>query len=61
MPPYRKGVAHDKARAAFVSATAGMLHGLGLKVYAEGVQDRADIPALHDCGVDGDRACCSVA
>lgn len=48
-----QGVAHDKARAAFVSATAGMLHGLGLKVYAEGVQDRADIPALHDCGVDG--------
>lgn len=47
------GVAHDAARAAFVSGTAGMLHGLGLQVYAEGVSDPDDIPALYQCGVDG--------
>lgn len=48
-----QGVAQDSARAAFVSATVGMLHGLGLQVYAEGVVDSQDIPALHQCGVDG--------
>lgn len=48
-----KGVAQDAARLAFVSATAGMLHGLGLQVYAEGISDPQDIPALHECGVDG--------
>jgi EAL domain-containing protein (putative c-di-GMP-specific phosphodiesterase class I) len=30
-----------------------MLHGLGLQVYAEGVSDPQDIPALHQCGIDG--------
>lgn len=48
-----QGVAQDKARAAFVSGTASMLHGLGLQVYAEGVADPEDIPILHLCGVDG--------
>ncbi len=48
-----QGVAQDKARAAFVSGTASMLHGLGLQVYAEGVTDAEDIPILHLCGVDG--------
>ena len=48
-----QGVAQDAARAAFVSGTAGMLHGLGLQVYAEGVSDPHDIPALHQCGIDG--------
>lgn len=48
-----QGVSRDAARAAFVSATVAMLHGLGLQVYAEGVSDALDIPALHQCGVDG--------
>jgi len=48
-----QGVAKDLARAAFVAATASMLHGLGLQVYAEGVSDAEDIPALFNCGIDG--------
>jgi EAL domain-containing protein (putative c-di-GMP-specific phosphodiesterase class I) len=48
-----QGVAHDLARAAFVAATASMLHGLGLLVYAEGVTEVADIAALVNCGIDG--------
>lgn len=48
-----QGVAQDGARAAFVSATVGMLHGLGLLVYAEGVNESADIVALRQAGVDG--------
>ena len=48
-----QGVAEDAARVAFVQATAGMLHGLGLSVYAEGVRDPADIPVLYQAGVDG--------
>ncbi|MCH8178306.1 MAG: EAL domain-containing protein [Proteobacteria bacterium] len=48
-----QGVAHDAARAAFVSGTVNMLHGLGLQVYAEGVNESADILALRQCGVDG--------
>jgi EAL domain-containing protein (putative c-di-GMP-specific phosphodiesterase class I)/GGDEF domain-containing protein len=48
-----QGVAHDAARAAFVSGTVNMLHGLGLQVYAEGVSESADILALRQCGVDG--------
>lgn len=48
-----QGVSEDGARAAFVQATAGMLHGLGLSVYAEGVSDAADIPVLYQLGVDG--------
>jgi EAL domain-containing protein (putative c-di-GMP-specific phosphodiesterase class I)/GGDEF domain-containing protein len=48
-----QGVAQDLARAAFVAATASMLHGLGLLVYAEGVTEAEDIPALIHCGVDG--------
>ncbi|RZL03751.1 MAG: EAL domain-containing protein [Rubrivivax sp.] len=48
-----QGVSKDLARAAFVAATASMLHGLGLQVYAEGVADADDIPALIHCGIDG--------
>jgi diguanylate cyclase (GGDEF)-like protein len=48
-----QGVAQDANRAAFVAATVGMLHGLGLMVLAEGVQDPTDIPALKQAGVDG--------
>lgn len=48
-----QGVAQDAARAAFVSGTVSMLHGLGLQVYAEGVADVQDIAVLHQSGVDG--------
>lgn len=48
-----QGVAQDAARAAFVSATVNMLHGLGLQVFAEGVNESADILALRHAGVDG--------
>lgn len=48
-----QGVASDAARAAFVSGTVNMLHGLGLQVYAEGVSESADILALRQCGIDG--------
>jgi EAL domain-containing protein (putative c-di-GMP-specific phosphodiesterase class I) len=48
-----QGVAQDGARAAYVAATVGMLHGLGLQVYAEGVSESADILALRQAGVDG--------
>jgi EAL domain-containing protein (putative c-di-GMP-specific phosphodiesterase class I) len=30
-----------------------MLHGIGLKVYAEGVAETDDAAALWRCGVDG--------
>jgi len=48
-----QGVAQDASRAAFVSATVSMLHGLGLQVYAEGVSESADILALRQLGIDG--------
>lgn len=48
-----QGVAHDGPRAAFVSGTVSMLHGLGLSVYAEGVIDAADVTELRQCGIDG--------
>ena len=48
-----QAVSQDNARAAFVSGTVSMLHGLGLQVYAEGVADHADIAVLRQCGVDG--------
>lgn len=48
-----QGVANDSARAAFVSGTVNMLHGLGLQVYGEGVNESADILALRQCGIDG--------
>jgi diguanylate cyclase (GGDEF)-like protein len=48
-----QGVAQDASRAAFVSATVSMLHGLGLLVYAEGVTESADIMALRQVGIDG--------
>lgn len=48
-----QGVAQDATRAAFVSATISMLHGLGLQVYAEGVSESADILSLRQSGIDG--------
>lgn len=47
------GVADDAARAAHVRSTVAMLHGLGLRVIAEGVSEAADLPALWACGLDG--------
>ncbi len=46
-------VGSDPARATFVASTATMLHGLGIRVYAEGVADADDAQALWDCRVDG--------
>ena len=47
------GVAGNAAQAALVRGTLAAFHGLGLKVYAEGVQSSADLEALWACGVDG--------
>jgi EAL domain-containing protein (putative c-di-GMP-specific phosphodiesterase class I)/GGDEF domain-containing protein len=48
-----RGLAEDDARAQHVAGTVRMLHGLGMKVYAEGVADDTDAVALWRCGVDG--------
>ncbi|MEY2688968.1 MAG: hypothetical protein RL375_3166 [Pseudomonadota bacterium] len=48
-----KGVARDPARAALVRGMVAMLHGLGLQVIAEGVEDQDDLDALWTCGLDG--------
>jgi len=48
-----QGIAHDTARAAFVTGTVNMLRSLGLHVYAEGVSEADDLQALWPCGVDG--------
>lgn len=48
-----QGLAHDGARRAFVSASARMLHNLGLQVFAEGVNSDDDLAALWQCGLDG--------
>ena len=47
------GLAADDARAHHVAGTVRMLHGIGLKVYAEGVIDADDAAALWQVGVDG--------
>ena len=47
------GVRADEGRAAFVEGLVAMLHSLALQVYAEGVMQPEDAPALWDCGVDG--------
>ena len=48
-----RGLAEDDARAQHVAGTVRMLHGLGLKVYAEGVAGGADAVALWRSGLDG--------
>lgn len=48
-----QGLSTDDARAQHVAGTVRMLHGIGLRVYAEGVTDEADAAALWACGVDG--------
>ena len=47
------GAGSDEQRAGFVRAAVGLLHGLAIDVYAEGVQGDDDAAALWDCGVDG--------
>jgi diguanylate cyclase (GGDEF)-like protein len=46
------GVGSDDNRADFIRGTATLLHGLSLKVYAEGVVDERDAEALWECGID---------
>jgi diguanylate cyclase (GGDEF)-like protein len=48
-----QGIANDDARANHVAGTVRMLHGIGLKVYAEGVGDALDAAALWLCAIDG--------
>ena len=50
---FTEGLAQDSARAQHVATTVRMLHGLGLRVYAEGVQDPLDAAALVAAGLDG--------
>jgi diguanylate cyclase (GGDEF)-like protein len=47
------GVRHDSARRAWLRSSVAMLHGVGLKVFAEGVRHAEDLPELWACGVDG--------
>ena len=47
------GVRHDSARRAWLRSSVAMLHGVGLKVFVEGVRDADDLPELWACGVDG--------
>jgi len=48
-----QGLAGDPARAQHVAGTVRMLHGIGLRVYAEGVTEVEDASALWAAGVDG--------
>ena len=48
-----QGLAADEARAQHVAGTVRMLHGIGLRVYAEGVTEVDDAAALWAVGVDG--------
>ncbi|MEY4753941.1 MAG: hypothetical protein RJA44_1616 [Pseudomonadota bacterium] len=47
------GIGSDPARATLVRGTTSMLHGLGLRVYAEGIDVPTDLPVLWACGLDG--------
>ena len=48
-----EGIAHDEALGQHADALVRMLHGIGLKVYAEGVASADDAAALWQAGVDG--------
>jgi EAL domain-containing protein (putative c-di-GMP-specific phosphodiesterase class I) len=48
-----QGLAGDAARARHVAGTVRMLHGIGLKVHAEGIAAAEDALALWRCGADG--------
>jgi EAL domain-containing protein (putative c-di-GMP-specific phosphodiesterase class I)/GGDEF domain-containing protein len=47
------GIAADPVRATHVGGMVRMLHGIGFKVYAEGISETADAAALWNCGIDG--------
>jgi EAL domain-containing protein (putative c-di-GMP-specific phosphodiesterase class I) len=47
------GVAGDQGRANYIKGLIAMLHGLGMKAYAEGVGDEADAELLWQLGADG--------
>lgn len=47
------GVAGNSAQAALVRGTLAVFHGLGLMVYAEGVQSPQDLQTLWMLGIDG--------
>ncbi|HMC15762.1 MAG TPA: EAL domain-containing protein [Albitalea sp.] len=48
-----QGMAGDSDRAIYLKSVVAMLHGLAMKVFAEGVADAADVHALWQIGVDG--------
>jgi EAL domain-containing protein (putative c-di-GMP-specific phosphodiesterase class I) len=48
-----RAVAGHEGRAAAVRGMVAMLHGLGLQVYAEGIDAAEDVGALWACGLDG--------
>jgi EAL domain-containing protein (putative c-di-GMP-specific phosphodiesterase class I) len=48
-----EGLSADNARREHVAGAVRMLHGIGLKVYAEGVTSSDDAEALVACGLDG--------
>lgn len=48
-----EGLSEDHARREHVAGAVRMLHGIGLKVYAEGVTSSEDATALVGCGLDG--------
>ena len=48
-----QGVLGDAQRASFVRSVVAMLHGLSLRVHAEGVADAADAQVLWTLGLDG--------
>lgn len=50
---FTEGLAGDQARSQHVAQSVRMLHGIGLKVYAEGVSSQDDAQALWGCAVDG--------
>jgi diguanylate cyclase (GGDEF)-like protein len=52
-PAVTQGVASDLISAGFVKGLVGMLHSLGLQVYAEGVSEGVDAQVLWACGIDG--------
>jgi diguanylate cyclase (GGDEF)-like protein len=47
------GLAADVARRQHVAGHVRMLHGIGIRVYAEGVEDVQDARVLWDCEIDG--------
>jgi diguanylate cyclase (GGDEF)-like protein len=48
-----EGLSADPARREHVAGAVRMLHGIGLKVYAEGVTSSDDAASLDGCGLDG--------